>query len=187
MSITMEKVTGSWATWAEKFLAAPVCEMSVHDSALFASCCLNEKAEDFPGQKITSSFPYKLIAKRAHVLGLGLDEGVSTFLALSTGSPGTLVMYLCAIKYAMRKRSDNHSEPDFDTVSLQQLAEMFPVGFVNTHELERLWDAQKGNAFDLKCDNLLDYLTQSLAFIPAEPAQEEPSEPGAEAEEEQGE
>lgn len=188
MSITMEKVTGSWATWAEKFLAAPVCELSVEETAMFASCVLNEKDASFPGKEIASSFPYKLTLKRASVLGLSLSLGVTTFLSVTASTPGVLVMYLCAIKYALRKKSPG--EPGFDTLSMPELAELFPHGFVNRGELERLWDAQKGHVHGLDCDNLLDYLTQSLAFVPAEPEEGEVEEVEPETEpaaDEQGE
>lgn len=162
----------AWVNWAQQFLAAPKETLGTQEQALFASCLLTKDPE-FPGEEVKRTFLFRLIEKRMNVIGLELDIPAMTYLSLTHDNPGTVVMYLYAIKYALRSQ-DPTEGPKQDALTLSELAHIFPNGFVAKRCLQELWDAQKAHRHNLPGDNLLDSLGYDSLWVPptVEDAQE---------------
>lgn len=174
----------AWMDWAQQFLAAPNEQLSTQEQALMASCLLTKDPE-FPGEEVKRTFLFRLIEKRMNVIGLELDIPAMTYLSLTHDNPGTVVMYLYAIKYALRSQ-DPTEGPKQDALTLSDLASIFPTGFVAKRCLQELWDAQKAHRHGLSGDNLLDSLGYDSLWVPppVEVDQETEAEPEEETEEE---
>lgn len=162
----------AWVNWAQQFLAAPKETLGTQEQALFASCIQTNDPE-FPGEEVKRTFLFRLIEKRMGVIGLELDTPAITYLSLTHDNPGTVVMYLYAIKYALRSK-DASEGPKQDALTLRELAHIFPSGFVDKRALQGLWDAQKAHRHNLPGDNLLDSLGYDSLWVPptVEDAQE---------------
>lgn len=87
-----------------------------------------------------------MIEKRAEYIGLEVSDQAKVFLMFETKSPGTAVMYL----YALRSK--------FTSVTMNDLANVFPNGFPTEDTLEKMWDKQKGYTYNDSVDNYLDGL-----------------------------
>lgn len=174
----MTMLRTAWSSWGAEFMAAPHETLSPQEQSLFVACLLTKDPE-FPGEEVKRTFLYRLIEKRMGVIGLNLDVAAMTYLAATNDSPGIVVMYLYAIKYALRAQ-DPTDGPKEDSLTLRGLAHIFPNGFVAKRALQGLWDAQKARRHNLPGDNLLDLLPAACLWVPA--AQEAESAQG-EAEE----
>lgn len=175
--MTQTTVTQAWASWAASYLAAPVAPMTFEESTLFASCKLNADTAGFPGEQVTNSFAYRLLTKRASLLGIELDPAVTAFMTVTCDSPGKLVMLISAIKYALRLRTPG--EVGDDKLDMTILTDIFPQGFVRPDQLEALWDAQKCYKLDIPGDNLLDQISREVAVAPKGEVEPEPVEEAA--------
>lgn len=161
----MTMLRTAWSSWGAEFMAAPRETLGTQEQTMFAACLLTKDPE-FPGEAVKRTFPYRLIEKRMGVIGLNLDVAAMTYLSVTHDSPGTLVMYLYAIKYALRAK-DPTDGPKEDSLTLSELAHIFPNGFVAKRALQGLWDAQKAHRHNLPGDNLLDLLPAACLWVPA--------------------
>lgn len=162
----------AWVNWAQQFLAAPREPLDTQEQTLFAACLLTNDP-DFPGEEVKRTFMFRLIEKRMAVIGLSLDTPAMIYLSVTHDNPGTVVMYLYATKYSLRAQ-DPTDGPKEDSLTLSELAHIFPDGFVAKRCLQELWDAQKAHRHNLPGDNLLDSLGYGSLWVPptAEDAQE---------------
>lgn len=174
----MTMLRTAWSSWGAVFMAAPREPLNTQEQTMFAACLLTKDPE-FPGEEVKRTFLYRLIEKRMGAVGLNLDVATMTYLSVTHNSPGIVVMYLYAIKYALRAQ-DPTDGPKEDHLTLSELASLFPNGFVAKRSLQGLWDAQKAHRHNLPGDNLLDLLPAACLWVPA--AQEAESAQG-EAEE----
>lgn len=137
----------NFETWAKEFFEQPVMPMNEQISAMFFNMTVMENQQrklNIP--EIQNQFLYQLIEKRAEYIGLELSDQAKVFLMFETKSPGTAVMYL----YALRSK--------FTSVTMNDLANVFPEGFPTEDTLEKMWDKQKGYTYGAKVDNYLDGL-----------------------------
>jgi hypothetical protein len=132
--------------WIQEFFQKANTPMDNETSQIFMKMLFLEASpNDVNLQPFQSQFLYQVIEKRAEHIGLNLSVPAKIFLMFLTKSPGSAVMYL----YAIRSKTN--------IASMQTIASLFPVGFVAEHEMEKLWDKQKGHTYnDKNVDNYLD-------------------------------
>jgi len=127
--------------WSNEFFQQPTQPMSKEMSEIFLRMMFMEQEQQkVKIPQIQSQFLYQIIDKRANYIGLELSEPAKIFLMFETKSPGTAVMYL----YALRSK--------FTSVTMGNIADMFPMGFPTEPTLHKIWEKQK----DPKGDNYLD-------------------------------
>lgn len=130
--------------WANEFISKAKEPMNKQMSHIFLQMMMAEGENNFSLEQLKGEFMYQIIDKRAEYIGLQLSEPVKVFLMFMTRSPGTAVMYLYALRTKVKK------------ANMQNLAEIFPMGYLNELDLETMWDKQKGFACEEKIDNCLD-------------------------------
>lgn len=136
--------------WAEKFLNSRTEAMSDDLSRIFMACFINESDPNFPPEEFKDSFTFKVVEKRAKLLGLNMTPAVATIICmLAGGAVGTAIMYIYALRYAQLR--DNKI-----SITLSELTNYFPMGFVQKDAISELWVAQKGYTLQQPFDNLLD-------------------------------
>lgn len=130
--------------WTEEFISKANTPMDKDTSYLFMQMLMSENNENFTVEPVKNEFMYQMIEKRAEYIGLELSNPAKVFLMFLTRSPGTAVMYLYAIRSKVNK------------ANMQDLTNIFPMGYLSEAELETMWDKQKGYNCDVKADNCLD-------------------------------
>jgi hypothetical protein len=136
--------------WAEEFLKCKGVPMSETLSKAFISLTMREMqtvSEDIP--EIHEQLGYKILDSRATAIGLELTQNVKYLLTMLCDRPGTIVMYAYALRYAQVSR-------ELEKITMQQIANLFPMGFLNNDDLHTMWDLQKVE--ELKGANMLDRL-----------------------------
>jgi hypothetical protein len=98
-------------------------------------------------------FSGQVFKKRLDFYGnVNVTLGVAlVVITLCQGSPGNLVMY--AFTLARLAKQNNK-----DLITIDDIANAFPVGFPNERGLREIWDAQKGGNWNEKVDNLIDLI-----------------------------
>lgn len=130
--------------WTKEFVSKANTPMNQDLSYMFMNMLMSENNENFTIEPVKNEFMFQMIEKRAEYIGLELSNPAKVFLMVLTRSPGTAVMYLYAIRSKVTK------------ANMQDLANIFPMGYLNETELETMWDKQKGYNCDEKADNCLD-------------------------------
>ena len=138
--------------WADEFLKSKTAVMDHELTRCMVVCLIEESNPDFPGPEMKDSFLYQVAEGRAAIVGLKLSTAVLSMISCIAESPGVAVMYVYALRYAQRKWAKD------TMMMMSDFIDIFPKGFPAETELSRLWDAQKGYAMGLKCDNFLDTL-----------------------------
>lgn len=130
--------------WANQFIEKATDPV---DSPLFFKLRLLEKQDtsDLP-LEITQSFGFKVIERRSEAMGLTLTNPVKIYLSIIAEGPSTVVMYLSALRAKAT------------SVNMTDLAHITSLGKVNTENLGKLWEAQKGYSAGEKVDNCLDHV-----------------------------
>lgn len=152
-----------WASWSQNFFNGQVIAMSETISRVFMNVVMLELANDANGvahmvEETKGYFPYQVLTKRAEFVGLDLSEPAKIFLCCLSNSPGTLVMYVYALRYW---QLTNDGQP----VTASSLASTFPMGFLTDQSLSEMWDAQKVELED-RTMNLLDTLSKENLQVP---------------------
>ena len=95
-----------------------------------------------------ASFLYQVLVKRLEVFSPKSKFTIPLLSFISTicDRPGTIVMWA----YTLHMMASTLPTPR--TVTLEDLAKVFPMGFPTEKEYDRIWDGQKGP----KGQNLLD-------------------------------
>lgn len=130
--------------WVEKVRVAPICAMSDEVTKLFVGACIQEHNHVSMSELTSTISMCKIIQSRAEYIGLTVNDHVALFLSCLCSSPGNAVMFVYSIK----------GLTDATVVTLEVLAEIFPVGFPHEDVWSNLWDAQKRNG-----SNLLDFIS----------------------------
>lgn len=131
-------------SWSDKFVSNAKTPMSHELSKIFMQMTLADSQANFTIEKIKKEFIYQIIDKRAEFIGLKLSEAAKIFLMFMAVSPGNCVMYL----YALRK--------NYKTVTMSEITNLFPMGYLSEESLGNMWDSQKGQACGESFDNCLD-------------------------------
>lgn len=102
---------------------------------------------------LASVFPYQVIMKRFECLGIADKFSVSSlaFIICLCDTVGDAVMWAYTLNYI--RVADNLSK-----VTINDVVARFPWGFPTKEERKVIWDAQKGFAMGLKCDNWVDQM-----------------------------
>lgn len=130
--------------WTEEFISKANTPMNQDVSYMFMQMLLSEDSQSFTTEPVKNEFLFQMIEKRAEHIGLELSNPAKVFLMILTRSPGTAVMYLYAIRSKVNK------------ANMQDLANIFPMGYLSETELQKMWDKQKGYNCNVKADNCLD-------------------------------
>lgn len=130
--------------WTEEFISKANTPMNQDVSYMFMQMLLSEDNQSFTIEPVKNEFLFQMIEKRAEHIGLELSNPSKVFLMMLTRSPGTAVMYLYAIRSKVNK------------ANMQDLANIFPMGYLSETELGKMWDKQKGYNCNVKADNCLD-------------------------------
>ena len=116
------------STWADEFIAADRRGMSEDEMMVMMAMTLNP---DHTPEGVKEDFIYQVVEKRATYLGLNPTPDCLTFLAILVDRPGKSTMYCSVFK---AKGLD---------MTMTNLVKLFPNGFPDDDELQRLWVAQK--------------------------------------------
>lgn len=82
-------------------------------------------------------FLYQVIEKRVQVaFTYTVSPDLIVFLMMLAQSPGTAIMYLWYLQYQSKKRGKKN-------FNLQDICDMFPIGFPSSEDMQKIWDAQK--------------------------------------------
>jgi hypothetical protein len=138
-----------YEAWAASFLKAPTAPMSPSLTEAFFSLTMGEMQNLPLPPKLEESFEYQLVSRRSEFVGLKLSKHAIALIACISGSPGDSVMYVHALRYFQHKHGAKE-------VTVSEMANAFPMGFLAEQTLSELWDAQKGYNIGLPCDNMLD-------------------------------
>jgi hypothetical protein len=84
------------------------------------------------------------------------DHRLILFLSLMAQSPGNAVMYLWYLQYWSKKNGFVYS------ITLENLCELFPMGFPSLDDMSKIWDSQKVH---LKPDNLVDHMEYGASLF----------------------
>ena len=149
---TKEEALAAWADWYKTFMGSKTQPMTKDVSMIFiGSMMLELQGQVQKDPELSTFFVYKLLDKRAEFCGLDISEPAKEVLCAISGNPGTVVMYLYALRYW---QLTNYNKQ----ITLAQLAEIFPIGFPTEDALHTAWDAQKvADGRGIKI-NLLDSL-----------------------------
>lgn len=159
---------GDWcfASWVESFMnfsgSQPMSEKQTHGflAMFLAEKDSQEKQNDFEqyvqNRLEEESFGWRVIQAHSTRFGLDLTVYVKLFILELAESPGTIVMYLAVLNWI---RLNN----GLQKITMDNLAEIFPLGFVKPEHLETLWDNQKippavRREKNYKTDNYLDII-----------------------------
>lgn len=131
--------------WSKTFLSCTQVPMTDELSKTLMNMMMAELNRSPAPEQVMNAFSVKIAMSRAEFLGFKtINWQAATFLSVLTkGNPGTLVMYLSAL----RSRTT-----EFTTGAL---ANNFPMGFLSEQELETMWDLQK----DDNGKNGLDFIS----------------------------
>ena len=129
--------------WAAAFFKYPVRVMTNLETEVFLAMIL--KDEGAPLSKAAQELAqYGIFASRAKYVGLDITPEAALFFACGCDRPGTLVMYVYALKWYQVEHGG-------ERLTIQSVAEIFPMGLPTEESLSAAWKAQKING-----QNLLD-------------------------------
>ena len=148
------------------FSKLPVIPMTLETTELFMRLIMIEKDGSMPNLEETGDelpFSVKLIKNSLrNRFSFGMTEPLQLMLAQLSGSAGNVIMYLTYLQYQAKKL-------DKRELSIEDLANIFPLGFPTDSALQDIWDSQKvkrSQVNPLGSSNLLDYQAalQSIHF-----------------------
>lgn len=154
-----EEVQQMYREWAEEFFKFKASRMTDDQTQVFVMGTIREASgQDIPEDRLRGVFPYAVFKSRAEFAGLKTTQSVRVFITTLAKGPGDLVMYVYALKWKADKEG-------VTTVSMNELANWFPLGFPSDEQLHTAWDAQKRPWAPL--GNMLDFLNQDALPEPA--------------------
>lgn len=148
-----KELTQIWRDWSSEFLGATQHPMSDAVVRAFIICSQNDTNPDFPGPEIEGIGIYRIAALRAGRVGLYLSKAALSFVVSLSASPGTVVMWVYALRFLQLKEG-------IHKLNMHDLANAFPKGFPDDQDMRVLWSRQKGSAYGLRLDNVLDGLSK---------------------------
>lgn len=89
---------------------------------------------------------------KSDVYQFSFSKSLQIFTALSSLSPGNIVMMLACYQYYVF----NHPEKKDTELTLNDFVNLFPFGIPNNNKLNEIWDSQKVSIEGIRSDNLLD-------------------------------
>lgn len=119
--------------WADTFFSGKPVPMTERATKLFWSIgvsLMQDPSHKVPPE-VEDNFLYQVILRRAASMGLTIAPWAAVFLAYLCEVPGTAVMYLSAICTKT------------DRLNFDDLANLFPWGFMPEEHLHSCWEAQK--------------------------------------------
>jgi hypothetical protein len=126
--------------WADEYLAGEQIPMSEELSHAFLSIHMLKLQDKGLPTSLMESFMFQVIHKRAVFLGLKPNQYAVALIACICSSPGS------AVSYAAKE------------LTLENITNIFPMGYPSDAFMSYMWDKQKGQHFNLSYDNLLDKL-----------------------------
>ena len=127
--------------WCDLFFSKAIQPMSKELFKYYVNISVNEM-NNIPVSSGIKELPaFGLIKSRAEAIGLDCNDHVLFVILLLSPSPGTIVMYLSAL----RSKGKQFNMEKFSTV--------FPNGFLSPEDLSFCWSKQK-----IDYNNMLDYL-----------------------------
>ena len=148
------------------FSKLPVRPMTKEESEIFLRLIMIENDGSMPNLEETGDelpFSMKLIKRLLKSrFTFGMTEPLQLMMSQTSRSAGNVVMYLTYLQYQAKKL-------DKRTLSIEDLANIFPMGFPTDAVLTDIWDSQKVKRSQENpngSDNLLDYqeALQSIHF-----------------------
>ena len=146
------------------FSKFPVRPMTLEESKMFMQLIMIEKDGSMPPfeeTKIELPFELRLIkGSLSSRFTFEMTEPLQLMIAQISGSAGNVIMYLTYLQYRAKKL-------DKRKLSIEDFANIFPMGFPTNKSLQDAWDSQKVNRSADNpngSDNLLDY-QESLQSI----------------------
>lgn len=92
------------------------------------------------------------------------DTRLILFITIIAKSAGTAVMYLTYLQWCCKQKG-------YKEIDLEKFCELFPMGFPNETDLQKVWDGQKVERDNGKgSDNLLDYQSAMVSIHFMQPA-----------------
>lgn len=108
------------------------------------------------------SFPFAVMLKRIEVyktdnyeLQNVLDKSMLVFIGLLFKTPGDAVMWAYTLNY-IYLLNVKYNKSFSGKVTMQTIAETFPMGLPTEKSLQECWDKQKGKNMGEDCDNWID-------------------------------
>lgn len=157
MELTIEQkkeLNEKFKVWFNKFKNAKKEEMSKELSTLFMTLVVMENQNRTIDDKEiipVLKFSYEVTKKRAEFINLQINQPAIFLISfLSHGIPGKIIMYLYFLKGYQMKYGHN-------IITISQLTNIFPMGFITDDELDNLWDEQKWNGI-----NMLDIIDPQI-------------------------
>ena len=138
--------------WCEEFYQKPVTEMSREVSEMFLEIVVAEgSGHDNPEayKEIEQQFSYRVLEAKCQKYNLALNKYVKLFLFTLCNSPGEITMYTVALR---------HKQHGDTPIDMQQLAYLFPMGFLTDKALSDMWALQKNPLPNACIDNCLDVI-----------------------------
>lgn len=146
----METLELLFNNWAETFFAEKQQPMSEELTEILMSILILEMKgadlEEIPIE-LENDAGFMLTHKRAKFIKLNLTTTATIFLSMLERNPGSIVMYLYALKYNQLKYSS-------EKYSLSDITSIFPMGFLSEESLSKMWALQK-----VEGKNLLDLIS----------------------------
>lgn len=102
-------------------------------------------------------FLYKVIESRLLAsFKFTMSPNAILFMCLIAGNPGSAILYLWYLQYLSVKDK-------FESINLQKICELFPIGFIPDDELSRIWNGQKCSLRG--SDNLVDHAQYGKSIL----------------------
>lgn len=130
--------------WTKEFVSLAKQSFNKEQSGLFINMFCAEREKFFEIKEVKSQFIYQIIDKRANYIGLTLSEPLKIMLMYLAPSPGSVIMYL----YALRQ--------NYTKATMIEFSKLFPSGILSEENMEIMWDKQKGYNCGEKADNCID-------------------------------
>lgn len=145
--------------WADFFLKLPTSEMSVRLTEDFVTIRIGmpetATAEEVYQRAGVGDFGLQVMKGRAKLIGLKMTGQAVALIRVLSESPGTIVMWLHALRSWQVRNGDR--EITLDVLSIQ----LFPWGFPTAAGLQSAWDRQKLD----DGSNMLDRCTAETFII----------------------
>lgn len=123
-------------------------------SVMFSLLMMPPEEAKTAENKVSNDFLFRVLRQRLDAAGMGstfeIDVKVQMFVSCIATSPGDVVLYAHTLRHLAAKLPHPH------VYSFDDFTSDFHSGFPNQNERRKAWDAQKGFAMGLDCDNYLD-------------------------------
>ncbi len=131
--------------WVDSSKKLKIEQMSESLSRGFIQCSMAELEKATMQQGFYDDPWIKMISGRAEAIGLVISDYAKLFVRIMSENPGDIVMHLVLLRAQVRGE-----------VTMENIAFIFPNGFLTQESKSKLWDAQK--YLNGARDNFLDTL-----------------------------